>query len=320
MASYESVLLNCTVKEAQQNRLARRKNDARIDAYNLDFQKLLDKPSAVYDFLINTELKLFPNWDYLVGSAADNDELLVLRGISGALLTAEHASYHRRIRKKQWPYIRNDKEYEQGTGALSCLVGQETKSDAIVAIGRQTGDANSDISHPFKRVIEKVITRPFSQSKGILTLHGMIEGHTLDPKSTRGRSIQLGIGNHPSDATRTLTHDYLKTNGEDLDLIVGINDPHLRFKKGRPVLSPDGKSIQTRTFKGAGNTVRNFAETKAKEYGKYDSFAAVQVELSSVLRIPSPEIDVFPTQRERELGAYLGYLFVRSAVESVELL
>ncbi len=161
-----------------------------------------------------------------------------------------------------------------------------------------------------------------SVDKAHLAIHGLEHGYGRCPKDQRGRSVQLGIGDNPSDASRTLAHDYLTGIGKDLDLIVGVNDPHLRFKNGRPVLSDDGQRILTGNYKGSGNTTRTYAQAKAEELGQGDTFAPVQIELSRVLRIPdpNPEKHPFPTQRDRELGAYLGFLFVRLATESARRL
>lgn len=263
--------------------------------------------ASIYERLRGAEEILVPCKDYLVGSAKVDDEVLVLHGLSRVLLTAEHTTIQ--IRREQ------AKEADMGTGALAEVVAQDTNSTAIIAIGRQTGDPNYDADHPFKAAMREVVELP--ENRAHLSLHMLNRGRASQPRDTQGYSILLGIGNKPSDATLALK-DSIVAIGSDLDLKVGVNQPHINFDGDRRLVRDADGNLKTVTFAGAGpNTTRSFSEALAEHLGKSSEFAAIQVEINEVLlKLQNDEVD-FPTQVDRELGTYLGYLFVRSAAESV---
>lgn len=264
----------------------------------------------IYERLQDAEGILVPGKDYLVGSAKVDDEVLVLHGLSRVLLTAEHATIQ--IRREQ------TKEADMGTGVLAEVVAQDTNSTAIIAIGRQTGDPNYDVDHPFKTAMREVVE--LSENRAHLSLHMLNRGRASKPEDTQGYSILLGIGNKPSDATLALK-DSIVEIGRDLDLKIGVNQPHIYFDKDYRLARKADGSPKTITFAGAGpNTTRSFSEGLAGHLGKGSGFAAIQVEINEVLlRLQNDEVD-FPTQLDRELGTYLGYLFVKKATESVSQL
>lgn len=293
-------------KKAWQLQLSRETADAAVSSYA---PKLAESPSitVIYERLQDAEATLVPGKDYLVGSAKVDDEVLVLHGLNRVLLTAEHATIQTRREKA--------KEADMGTGALAEVVAQDTNSTAMIAIGRQTSDPNYDTDHPFKTAMCKVLE--LSENRAHLSLHMLNRGRASKPEDTHGYSILLGIGNNPSDATLALK-DSIVTIASDLDLRVGVNQPHINFDKNHRLVRDDEGNLKTVTFAAAGpNTTRSFSEALAGHLGKYSEFAAIQVEINEVLlKLQNDEVD-FPTQLDRELGAYLGYLFVRMAVESV---
>lgn len=309
MSVPEGVMLDCLPEEAEQFRMGRQEADAAVSTYQLP--ELPDDPSVIYEYLRVQERQCIPKDDYEAGSARKDDDLLIIRGNSGVLLTAEHATVQRR---RQPDGTVAAKEEDSGTAAL-VVNALETFSDGIVAIGRQTGDANHDEHHPTKDHITKIIIQAEDMSH--LSLHGMKRAHTSRPRDPRGFSAQLGLGNKPSEATLALK-DLLVETGKQYDLRIGVNAPHIRFgsKTGKILLNEDG-SIKTITFAAAGpNTTRAHSQAVAESLGRNDSFAAIQIELSDVLRSHPEALISFPSQRDRELGAYLGYLFIRGAVES----
>ncbi|MBI2285399.1 hypothetical protein HYU82_01065 [Candidatus Saccharibacteria bacterium] len=318
MTQLEGVELTCSPEEAWQYHVSRQVKDADFSTYRLP--EFTEDPSEVYEFLRRAEQQLILNEDYQLGSAIVNNQLAVLRGESGVLLTAEHATFHRRKRPDGTVY---DKQPDTGTAALSMAVADKTNSDAIVAVGRQTGDPNYDPEHPFKKEVESIVARPVSQAH--LALHGLMRARASNIDDKRGFAVLIGIGDNPSDATRTLAYDYLTAIGKDYDLAVGINQQHLRFDNNAkaPRLSPDGR-IMTAIYMGTRNTTRAFSERISVSDHREKGFAALQVELSDVLRV-HPDRPVgspieFPSQRDREIGAYLGYMFILRAVGSVALL
>ncbi len=312
MKSGEGVQLECSPEEAWQFHKTRMQNDADFSTYELP-EKFPDDPSEIYELLCDTEERLFPQGNYREGSAKLEDELLIVGDINGVILTAEHASEHWRLRENGQ---RTALEGEEGTGALCAVVGKKTQSMALIAVGRQTADANNDAEHYFKNVIGDVISQSYSEAH--ISLHGMVRARAQIIDDKRGFAVVVGIGNDPSDKTRTFAEDYLVNIGKELDLRVGVNQELLLFNKQdqKPRLNKDG-TLQTAIFKGSGNTTRAFSEQLARRIGKGDSFTAVQLELSDVLRYAPEGLHEFPNQRDREIGAYLGYLFVRLAAESV---
>lgn len=296
-------------EQAWQKKLDREARDAAIGAY----ARITDKPekvTAIYDRLLTTEDKLAPNCDYQIGSAKVLDEVLVLHGLSRVLLTAEHATIQMR---KGVP-----KEADMGTGALAEVVYQDTNSTAIIAVGRQTSDANYTANHPVKEAMKDILRLP--QNQAHLSLHMLDRGRASHPDDSRGYSIMLGIGNKPSGATLALK-DYLVEIGRDYDLRVGVNQPHINFNEHQKLKLNEDGTLRTVTFASAGpHTTRTYSQAVAEELGKDDSFAAAQVEINEVLLVRQNDEVAFPAETDRKLGAYIGYLFVRSAVESVSRL
>src|SRR3989344_1011348 len=314
MSAPEGVILDCLLEEAQQLQSERQETDAFFSAYEVP--DLSDDPAVIYEYLRATERWLVPNDDYEVGSAQKANDLYIIRGNKGVLLTAEHATVQQR---RQPDRTIAAKEEDSGTGALVIVNALETFSNGVVAIGRQTGDANHDETHPFKELIGKIIIQ--SEDMAHLSLHGMKRAHAAKPRDPRGFAVQLGIGSDPSEATLALK-DYLVEIGEQYDLKIGVNSPHIRFgsKTGKLLLHEDG-SVKTVAFSAANpNTTRAYAQAVAERLGRGDSFAAIQIELSDVLRSHPEALVSFPSQRDRELGACLGYLFVRCAIESIDKL
>src|SRR4051812_585602 len=109
----DAVRFNDSIEDLCQLYEERRKNDVRLSAYDISLAELSGDPAEVYRSLIKAELNLFPGRDYQNGSAKRDDELLLNSGTNGVILTAEHASNHRR-RRKRMLYIRHTKVAEWG--------------------------------------------------------------------------------------------------------------------------------------------------------------------------------------------------------------
>jgi hypothetical protein len=303
-------LNNYTPTQAWELREIRAVNDADFQR-NYQIPELLLDPAEVYEQLAHIERQLASNNDYQIGSAAKDDDILIIAGKSGILLTAEHATLHYPLQKDG---TRRTKTPEGGTGALSIMVAENTQSHALVANGRQTGNANSDETHPFKDKMTEVISLPISRAH--ISIHGMMRAHASRIGAKHGFSVMIGVGDEPSEATIEFQKSLL-TIGKDLGLRVSVNKPHLSFdtKAKLPRMLGDG-TVKTEVFKAPNKTTRGWAQKVAKDLGKNGVFATVQLELSDVLRVhPINEEDFsFPSKRDREIGAYLGYQFVLAAV------
>ena len=254
-----SNLGNYTPELAWQFREERMLHDANVLSYLVPDLSGAD-PAQIYEYLLDAERRLTGVGDFVIGSALTDNEIISIAGNSGVLLTAEHATVQQRL--KADGVTRFAKEEDHGTGALAETVATDTGSDALIAIGRQTGDPNNDEQHPFKiREIAEVIEKPNSHSH--LSLHGMVRGRASAVRDAAGFSVLLGKGKDPSDATEDLTKT-LQETGRDMGLKVGANEPILRFsaKKQEPLMDESG-NIKTITFAGSGNTTRAFSEAKA---------------------------------------------------------
>ena len=316
MSQPEVVPLDCDVAEVWRLREIRAENDAdfqngyKLPRFSLD-------PAEVYEFLAEAEREIIPAGDYDNGSAQKPDDILAIEGTSGVLLTTEHATSHFRV-KDSGQF--DKKLHEGGTAALGKTVAQGTNSYGLIPIGRQTGDANRDLQHPLREKMTEVIA--LAVSRAHLSIHGMARAHASGIRDNRGFSVMLGIGHKPTEATMALK-DAMYEAGQDLGLRIGVNKPHMRLdiRNKKPVMA-DEFNIATAVYSAPKRATRGWAESEAERLGKSDSFAAIQVEMSDVLRVHPWEEDSvrFPTQRDREIGAYLGYHFMLAAARSAELI
>jgi hypothetical protein len=280
--------------------------DAEVSAYAGELVEQSEPAVEIYSRLLGAEEMLFPAGDYLNGSALVDDKVLILHGLSRILLTAEHASIH--LRKGE------PKEADMGTGSLAEVVAQDTNSTAIIAAGRQTSDANYTLNHPVKEAMAELVRLP--ENRGHFALHMLDRGRASHASDEQGYSFMLGIGKSPSEATLE-AKDKMLEFGSDLGakLRVGVNEPHITFKDQQLNRHEDG-SVKTVTFAAAGpNTTRTYSQSLAERLGKNDSFVAMQIEINEVLLVKQNDEVDFDTITDRELGAYIGYLFTKKAVE-----
>lgn len=295
-----------TDEELWELQLEREQTDAHVTSYAGRLPGGAEA-SEIYARLLAAEENLAPNGDYVQGSAKVKDEVLVLHGLSRVLLTAEHATIQ----------MRNGapKEADMGTGALGEVVAQDTNSTAVIAIGRQTSDPNHDVDHILKATMADILRS--DENRAHLSLHMLNRGRATHPQDKRGYSIMLGIGKEPSEATLAMK-DFLLGIAEDLELRAGVNKPHINFDENRQLILRDDGTLRRVIFAGAGpGTTRTFSQNMVKALGKDDAFAAIQLEINEVLMAKQNDKVGFPDQTDRELGSYLGYLFVKGATESV---
>lgn len=309
MNTVDTVLLDMTPEEAWRTREDRRKRDANVSSYAIVGSNA--NIDDCYAAIRGAELEV-TGGDYENGTAQLNDELLVVYGRPHVLLTAEHATRHKRA-LSDGVIVKKDEDY--GTGGLALLVARELSQQAIIARGRQTGDASHDEWHPLKDQMSKLIT---PESSAHFAIHQMMRGHAARPGDETSFHVLLGVGNNPSEATKTLVNDYLLGLATDMGLRAGVNQPHLLWdaKAKVPLLDDEGR-IKTAVFAAAGpNTTRSFSQQRACVLGIDDAFASVQIEMSGALGYKADGDEIFNNESERRLGAYIGYAFVKLAVES----
>ena len=277
-----------------------------IASYNLPELPEADA-SEVYERISIREAQLasrgLTESGYDTGTASVDDQVFVLRGSASGLLTAEHATTHIRSGKR--------KDADWGTAGLGMVVHEDTDTSFVVAVGRQTGDANHDPEHPLKTEVQTIMghERPLV----IAGLHGMAAGKFADLEDTKPFDVFIGIGDAANERSEQLA-EAVREIADDLGLRLGINQKFIRLDNaGRLAARKDGQpGIASNAFKAAGeHTTRAFAQRVAEDVG-YEP-ALMQIELSSLFRrMPS---GIEHDRHSREMGAYLGYLLVKRTVE-----
>ena len=310
----EEIALDCTLEKVEEHYQERLLNDLVLSSY---IPPQYHRGSeASYRRLLQLDDQISNGGDYELGSARRENDIQLLPGSNNVMLTAEHATDHIRM-KADGTAVIYKKARDFATGAIALAAAYDSDSSALIALGRQTGDANRDIDHPLKQEMTRLITD--QGMRGPIAVHGMGRGLAANIRDKRGYSIQVGIGAHPSEVTRTWVHDEVVPLGKDMGLVVGVNDRHIRFPKKKPMLSDDGKRLVTRIYggsgeiSGVGETTRDHAQKIAKELNVDDGFIAAQFEINSVLRW-HPDTP-FLAQADKVLGAHIGYLFVKLAAQ-----
>lgn len=300
--------------DAWKFRQQRVQNDANVASYpqfedREGVQYDQETVHTIYDRLVKAEEEIAPGGNYETGSAWQPDEILTIDGGKGVLLTAEHATTHQRAGEP--------KEADMGTGGLAKVVAEDTNTTALIASGRQTSDAYHDPDHPIKPAIADIIRA--DENRALFALHMLDRGRASEPEQTRGYSVLLGIGDNPSEATLEVKDQLLRI-ASDFDLKIDVNKHHLVIAKKRLKRNPDG-TLKTITFKAAGaNATRTYSQALAKELEKDKAFAAIQFEINEVLLARQNDDPSFPSDYDRYLGSYLGYMFMARAVGTVALL
>lgn len=248
--------------------------------------------------------------EYKLGTASYEDELLVKEADRQLLLTSEHAATRIRRDQKGTRGVKAD----YGTGALGSVLQEDTHASFMMPLGRQTGDANSDVEHKLKRAMLPFLQAPDNQ--GHFSLHGMDPARIGDLSDERGYSIMLGVGDHPSSQTLNLVEAIMQ-RAKEYKLRVGVNQPVLRFEANsdETLKKPDG-TPRTITFaaKSAGTT-RTFAQNTSEALGK--PLATVQFEIGAALRLLPEDHPNYPGRDAQRIGTYAGYLFMRDCAELI---
>lgn len=283
-----------------------------------------DTMRAAYVGLGLLERNFSPNLSkqgYTAGSAENDDDMLLLYGRNSVLVTAEHATEQMRLRANG---ERTPKEADYGTGALGMATARTTGAWLVAPLGRQTHDANHDLEHPLKAEMRSVISgsQPVRVHLGI---HGMGSNRVQTASDQLPFGAILGIGDtdKASEATRHLAARIVQI-GRELGMRIGINTPIVRFQAGGYIVrqttrgSPPIAVLETITFAATHpGTSRAFTQRAAQELGIRD-FAAVQMELSGLLRLMPWDYGKNPGITAQIWGTYLGRIFVARCVEAAK--
>lgn len=272
-------------------------NEFDFDTYQLPPIDEADR-EQVFDRVLAAESRVCPSRrrdDYETGAARTPNELEITTGARPVLLTAEHATH------------RSTGMADYGTYGLSSVVRHDTDSSLIAAIGRQTGDANKDETHPLKDAMKPLL------AAGHLSVHGMFSGRVAALDDPRTFNVLFGIGDKPSEATKDFIDKALET-AKQLGLRAGVNHPVIQYEKDRVTPKYVDGALKTITFAAKKpGTTRSFSQREATN----DDFVAAQIEFSpSVCLLPLDYAYRFRVKQE-SVGVYLGYTLLQKCVELI---
>lgn len=274
-----------------------------------------EEASSIYERLRDAERRLAsPSLlveGYRNGAAQVDDEVLVVNGARGVLLTSEHATDHMR-KKLREPTNRRFKPADYGTAAVGALLQEDSQVSFITTLGRQTMDPNHDAEHPLKEQMRLALQDRAVQAH--VSLHGLAPRRISSIADAREYGAILGIGNAPTPETAALA-ECLRQRGAEYDIRVGVNQPILRFEPGTnvPLCNEDG-SLKTVTFAAAkSGTTRAFAQMVAEE--AHRPLAAIQFEISTTHRFVPDDHSYNRDRKTRQMNLYAGYLFLRDCLE-----
>ena len=284
----------------------------------LDFNYATADPleqRAIFNTLWGAEQRLVAphnsSEDYGDGTAEMPDEIRTDTHGSSVLLSSEHAT-------RSWSvdYDTGDKTpkpYEAGTAALGSVIAAETYGTHIAMVGRQTGNANFDQYHPYKRHLQHLIGA--GAMGAFVSLHGMRTGLVSDLSDERPYDMLLGVGNNPNASTLEAAAIVLRI-AESLGLRAGINKPFLEIvgRGGRywQKMYSDGTPV-TNVFSAPEYTTRAAAQRIAHQIGL--NLPTLQVELAGSIRVLSKEVGA-PSDANL-IGPYLAYNALRAAVSMI---
>lgn len=245
--------------------------------------------------------------DYGNGGATIDDEIWTANYGSGLLLSADHATDP--VRKAT--SIREGADH--GTGGLAMTLSDNERLSYVLPAGRQTGNANVDVTHPMKTAMEPLL--PAHDS--FVSVHGMKPGkfeHQLDDREIHA---VVGLGMEPTEEDRLIAQRLITRAMESygLKVVVG-NDAHFfDTGEGAPRLNRDERGKPKYSAKlaalGAGSTT-NFVRGATRNR----LFPAMQIEISRTLRFLPGEMEYRET-RQKVMAVYMGYLLARDLVTIV---
>jgi hypothetical protein len=129
------------------------------------------------------------------------DELHLVEGRSGVLLTAGHSVEHVRGGSRKPPDLR--------TGGLAELVAARSGAGVLTVVGAGPGDPNRDARHPFKLALRGLA----ATHAIVLDLHGMRDDHGIDVCVGSGRADDAALA------------ETCRASAEAAGMRVAVNEP-----------------------------------------------------------------------------------------------
>jgi hypothetical protein len=300
--------LGITYDEVWRRHVQRGEADLAVSGYaNLAYDESV---SETYARLLAAEESIAPGEDYVCGSATYEDEVLAVKGLGSVLLTAEHATDQKR-KKDMWkPKLVKAADY--GTGGLTKVVAEDTGNPALIAIGRQSGDANHGKRSVLREAMTSVIETPANRAH--FSIHMIDRGRATYPRDKRAYSVVLGVGDNPTEATLALAEE-AQSIGVSLGLKTRDNATHLKFDKSDRLETRKGKPKRG-AFRAAGNhTTRTHSQIIAERLGKED-YISMHFEINEALLVSQGNRLPYPTSTDRELGPTVGHLFMKLVIDA----
>lgn len=248
--------------------------------------------------------------EYTIGTARWDDDLFFASG-QNVLFSAEHATVQQRTRKKDGVIFSKPPDY--GTAGLGVVLQQDLLAALVVPRGRQTSDANHTIHHPLKDILSREVESGCFRAHA--SLHGARAGSYRDFDDERGIDVHLGIGGNPNDESIRLA-DKIAALAKELGLRVVINGQFVAHDSWEPLVPKrdSDEALVLRSFAAKNPaTTRAHVQTAAETAGI--EMATVQIELSEFLRLQPGDTNV-KDKTARELGVYLGYTVINTALQT----
>lgn len=288
----------------------KRVDDARQGTYlRMPEQHQADAPAIIRRLSLAERRLAAPRLsrtDYRNGVAKYPDQQYVRPGQTGIVISTEHATVQQRM--DPGSSQRKVKKAEPGLAGLGATVAETLDATHITMLGQQTGDANNDLSHPYKEHLLDLLKT--EQAHTFISLHGMSSTHVADLNDDRVFDVLLGIGSNPETRTLQLANRLIAV-ARQYGLKIGLNQHCAAIRREDKryfLLTRNDGSLGTDIFQAPPRTTRGTVEGYSREYGW--QIAAIQIELASHLRIIPKE-----AQRPKDhIGPALAYLALLEAL------
>jgi hypothetical protein len=255
--------------------------------------------------------------DYGEGTARHDDELRILWAGTRMLVGADHATdpVRRATGRRE--------AADHGTAGLAAVLAEDGLADAVIPVGRQTGNATVTPDHPYRSLVSMLA----QDRDGVVSLHGMRPGMVLDVLDPTEIHGLIGLGRYdPSEQTLAAAETLIRRAREDLGLRVVISNhqPHLLYQNdpgyqpGGPIkdkinrvkVDERGEYVRSQLAALGLNSTANTLRRAVPHVPSY------QLELSRSLR-RTPDDQFVRDRQKMATGVYLGYRLARLAVETM---
>ena len=239
---------------------------------------------------------------YIPGRAQKEDDLaIVSSNPQGILFSAEHAT-------KPVRYLPDRiGAGDPGTGGLAALLGLN-HGVSVISNGRQTSNAALVDDHPLKHTLDQYLPH----AKGYISVHGMSAGKFVRTTDSANVHISIGLGENPAPPETMAMAEGLVNVAHDLGLyaIIGNRQQYYTQHYGSTKLKREEDGSAHRHELGAFRHATTVNYVRRKDPEEIGRMHAMQIELTSLLRLPMLDRQFAKDKRSMIMGVALGYLFV----------